>query len=310
MLPDTTSTPTVGAMRAQFWRDAINKTFAGRPPKEPIALLLSHAISTLSTSSTQAPLSKSWLLRLISAREARLNNPPFPDIPALESYAESTYSTLMYLTLSSLSLHSVMADHLASHIGKAAGITAILRGLPLVAFPSPPNHHSNTGQLGGSLGPPSGGQRQGNVTLPLTTMASHNVNEEQVFRQGSTAPGLRDAVFEVATRANDHLITAREMLQNLRARKPVDHAFEHEGEEGHEYEANLSGSSDGAGRSTEDIQADEVDRAFGAFLPAVSTQLWLQKLEKVDFDIFNPQLRRREWRLPWKAYLAHRRGQF
>ncbi|KAI9847004.1 MAG: hypothetical protein M1837_003360 [Sclerophora amabilis] len=315
LLPDTTSNPTVGAMRIQFWRDAINKTFAGNPPKEPIALLLSHALSSMSASASgaQAPLSKSWFLRLISAREARLNNPPFPDMEALESYAESTYSTLLYLTLSALPLHSLTADHLASHIGKATGIVTILRGLPLVAFPPPPNHHSNKGQLGGVLSPSNSGQsQQGRVPLPLTIMATHNVVEEAVLRQGAAAPGLKDAVFQVATRANDHLVTAREMLQNIRAQQPVGHAFEHEGEEGHQYGPpdSSDGVEVGGGKAGEDAQAAEVERAFCALMPAVSTQLWLQRLEKLDFDIFNPQLRRREWRLPWKAFFAFRRRTF
>ena len=36
-IADTTSTPTVGMMRMQFWRDAVTKALAGSPPKEPVA---------------------------------------------------------------------------------------------------------------------------------------------------------------------------------------------------------------------------------------------------------------------------------
>jgi NADH dehydrogenase [ubiquinone] 1 alpha subcomplex assembly factor 6 len=52
---------------------------------------------------------------------------------------------------------------------------------------------------------------------------------------------------------------------------------------------------------------DEVNRAFGVFLPAVGTRLWLDRLEKHDFDVFSPELLRSDWRLPWKAYSAYRR---
>ncbi|KAJ9656566.1 hypothetical protein H2201_008499 [Coniosporium apollinis] len=293
---DATSNPTVGAMRMQFWRDAVSKALAGSPPKEPVALLLSQAALGLQArTNNKSKLSKNWLHRIISTREAYLSNPPYPSLSALESYAENTYSTLLYLTLSALPLASITADHLASHIGKATGIAAVLRGLPLLAFPPPPNRHSNQGALGGS---PFGGQRQGAVLLPLDVMAAAGVKEEEVLRQGAAAPGLRDAVFEVATRANDHLITAREMLKNLRAGQGAGHEFEHAEEQGMEREY---------GTQQTQTQWQDVEKAFGVLMPAVSTQMWLDKLQKADFDVFDTSLRRTDWRLPWKAYWAYNR---
>lgn len=301
---DSVSNPTIGAMHMQFWRDNINKTFAGSPPKQPAAVLLADVLEKLAQrTGGKARLSKNWFMKIISTREQYMNNPPYPTIAALESYAENTYSTLLYLTLSALPLTSITADHLASHIGKATGITAVLRGLPLLAFPPPPNHHSNRPALGGALSESTGG-RQAVVTLPLDVMAEHGVKEEDVLRQGSEAPGLRDAVFAVATRASDHLITAREMLKNIHAGKEVGHEFEHEGEEGHEYGPQ---SSTGGGNQA---QIREIERAFGVLMPAVATKLWLDKLQGYDFDVFRPQLRGRDWRLPWKAYFAYRRRMF
>ncbi|KAF3354869.1 hypothetical protein VdG1_04525 [Verticillium dahliae VDG1] len=34
-LPEVVTNPTIGAMRMQFWRESIDKTFAGNPPAEP-----------------------------------------------------------------------------------------------------------------------------------------------------------------------------------------------------------------------------------------------------------------------------------
>ncbi|PGH34981.1 hypothetical protein GX50_02221 [[Emmonsia] crescens] len=304
MIPDTTSTPTIGLMRLQFWRDTITRTLAGKPPKEPIAILLASALSELDTrTGGKARISKGWFLRMINSREQYLTNTPYTNISALESYAENTYSTLLYLTLSAMPLTSVTADHLASHIGKAAGISTVLRGIPLIAFPPPPNHHSNqTGGRGGSA------TRSGAITLPLDVMAETGLKEEDVFRHGAEAPGLRDAVFTVATRASDHLITARQMLTNLRAGQDVGHDFEHEGEEGHEY--NTGDSSNNSGVSTSNAQLEEVERAFGVLMPAVSTSLWLDRLQAADFDIFKPELRTFDWRLPWKAYWANKHRAF
>jgi NADH dehydrogenase [ubiquinone] 1 alpha subcomplex assembly factor 6 len=246
-------------------------------------------------------MSLSWFMRVIAAREQYLNNAPYTSLEALESYAEKTYSTLLYLTLSSLPMHSLAADHLASHIGKASGIVAVLRGLPLIAFPPLPNHHNNPTGFGDLPGGGGGGGRLGAVTLPLDIMSETGVKEEEVFRKGAQAHGLKDAVFKVATRANDHLITAREMLKNLQSGKDIGHEFEHEGEEGHEYT-----STSAQPRHS----LLEVERGFGALIPVVATNLWLQRLEKHDFDVFRPELRRREWMLPWKAYWAFSQRKF
>jgi NADH dehydrogenase [ubiquinone] 1 alpha subcomplex assembly factor 6 len=300
-IADSVSNSTVGAMRFQFWRDNVNRAFAGSPPKQPVSILLAHALSDLDNrSGGSAKFSKSWFMRIIAEREKYINNAPYPTLEALEKYGENTYSTLLYLTLQALPMGSVTADHIASHIGKAAGITAVLRGLPLVAFPAAPRHHSNSAPLGGTLD--SQRTSQGSVTLPLDVMAKTGVRDEDVLRKGAEAEGLRDAVFEVATRASDHLITARQMLKNVYAGEEVGHDFEHEGEEEHLH--NSSPKSKGA------QQKEEVVRAFGVFMPAVSTELWLNKLQKLDFDVFREDLRRREWKLPIEAYFAYRKRMF
>ncbi|KAL8657474.1 MAG: hypothetical protein Q9226_001884 [Calogaya cf. arnoldii] len=318
-IPDASPSAPVRGMRYQFWRDTITSTFAQKPVAQPVAVLLSSVISSLHTqqssriSNSSPALSKSRFLRLITTREKYSTNAPYSTLASLESYAENTYSTLLYLTLSALPLHFLTADHIASHIGKAAGIVAVLRGIPLLAFPPPPNHHSNTASLGGTLDTQR--VQQGAVTLPLDIMAECNLKEENVFRYGAEAPGLKDAVFKVATRASDHLITARQMLKNVQEGGDVGHGFEHEGEEGHEYDVqnNDDRIQQPSGKSSDGKSAQqkmEVEKAFGVFMPAVPTALWLQRLEKGDFDIFKEDLRTRDWRLPWKAWLAYRRRMF
>jgi NADH dehydrogenase [ubiquinone] 1 alpha subcomplex assembly factor 6 len=283
----------------QFWRDNLSRTFADTPPKEPVAILLHHAISSLKAQNPglATNIMKGWFMKVINTREQYMDNRPYTTMEALEMYAENTYSTLLYLTLAAVPLNSMTTDHVASHIGKAAGITAVLRGLPLLAFPPPPNHHSNNAAFGGVAGG-NGGGRQGSVVLPLNIMAETGVREEDVFRHGSEAPGLKDAIFTIATRANDHLITAREMMKNLQQGKDAGHAYEHEGEEGHDYTERSS---------SDQSKVDELESGFGVLMPAVSTRLWLENLEKCDFDIFKPELRSREWKLPFKAYWAYSR---
>jgi NADH dehydrogenase [ubiquinone] 1 alpha subcomplex assembly factor 6 len=296
---DSTSHEAVGAMRMQFWRDAVSKALDGSPPKEPSAVLLAASQEQLLRQTEgKSRLSKAWLHRIIKSREQYLGNRPFPTLAALESYAEQTYSTMLYLCLSTLPLNSVTADHLASHIGKAAGISAVLRGIPLLAFPpqAPTHHMSNA--VGGSLE----ATPQGAVLLPLDIMAEYNVREEQVLRQGPSAPNIKDAIYAVATRANDHLITAREMLRNLQQGQDVGHEYE--------YANNAEHPDPGSGVIGVDKQMAEVTNGFPVLMTAVGVSSWLEKLQKCDFDIFEPEARKVNWKLPWSLYLANLRRRF
>jgi NADH dehydrogenase [ubiquinone] 1 alpha subcomplex assembly factor 6 len=294
-IPDIVSNPTVGSLRMQFWRDTINATFDAQPPAEPVAILLASVLANYK-------MNKSWFMRLISTRERTLTHPGFTNLGELETYAENTYSTILYLTLSAYPLKSLTMDHLASHIGKAAGICAVLRGFPLLAFPSPPTHHSNPASALAQL-PPS--NRQGVITLPLDVMSASGVREEDVYRKGGAAPGLKDATFAVATRASDHLITARSMLQSIKRYEDPGHPYEHEHDEGHDYSKYSTGV-----RLSSERRKEEYEKGFGIIMgPAVSTQLWLDTLQKCDFDVFHSSLRRPEWKLPLVAWWKHRNEQ-
>ena len=296
-IPDLVSTAAVGSIRMQFWRDTINATFDNQPPAEPVAILLSSVLSR------GQKLNKSWFLKIINTRDHKLSHPGFSSISELESYAEATYATLLYLTLSALPLHSLAMDHLASHIGKAAGICAVLRGFPLLAFP-PPAHQSHTSP--GAVGLPTGRDAQGIITLPLDAMSSSGVREEDVFRRGPAATGLKDAAFTVATRASDHLITAREMLKNIKQLEDPGHEYEHMHDEGHDYSKYDSGV-----RLSIDRRIEEFEKGFSTIMgPAVSTQLWLNRLQKCDFDLFHNSLRQPDFKLPFVAWLRNRSQEF
>jgi NADH dehydrogenase [ubiquinone] 1 alpha subcomplex assembly factor 6 len=294
-IPDMVSNPTVGTFRMQFWRDTINATFDIQPPAEPVAILLASVLATYK-------MNKSWFMRLISTRERTLTHPGYTNLTELETYAENTYSTVLYLTLSAYPLKSLTMDHLASHIGKAAGICAVLRGFPLLAFPPPPTHHSNPA---GTLAQLPSSNRQGVITLPLDVMSASGVREEDVYRQCAAAPGLKDAIFAVATRASDHLITARSMLQSIKRYEDPGHPYEHEHDEGHDYGKYGTGV-----RLSGERRKEEYEKGFGVVMgPAVSTQLWLDRLQKCDFDVFNASLRGPEWKLPLVAWWKHRNEQ-
>ncbi|KAK4650906.1 hypothetical protein QC762_701560 [Podospora pseudocomata] len=290
-LPETVSNPTIGRLRIQFWRDTIERVFAGSPPREPIAILLHSAIAQLKSRAGDGSASslKFWLLRFLKTRERHMENRPFVSLAALEDYSENTYATLMYMTLAFMPMRSVHMDHLASHIGKACGIVATLRGIPVLAAPSTPIQGPSGANLGSTRSPA--------LLLPLDVMADAGLKEEDVFRMGPNAEGLQDAVFHVATRANDHLITAREMLKNLRLGKGPDHDYEHEGEAEHVYSS--------AAHNVETAGSD-IKRGFGVLLEAVAAGDYLKRLENANFDPFKVK---KSWKLPWSLWQALRHEQ-
>lgn len=283
-LPELVSNPTIGTLRAKFWQESIDNTFAGRPPREPICILLHKCLRELEERTGDAAAKKSlkfWVSRLIKTREKYMDNRPYTSLAALEDYAENTYSTLMYATLASLPLRSMHVDHLASHIGKACGIVAVLRGIPVLAAPARPVRTPSGAEAPSTHKP--------TLLLPLDVMADEGVKEEDVFRNGPNAEGLSDAVFTVATRANDHLITAREMMKRLKAGEDAGHDFEHEGEAEHVYDGESDASRD-------------IGRGFGALLEAVPAAAYLESLQRANFDPFSVKSTR--WKLPWGIWRA------
>jgi len=80
-------------------------------------------------------------------------------------------------------IEDVNADHAASHLGKAQGLTNLVRSIP---------YHS---------------QRKV-ICLPQDHLTKNKVSHEMVFRGGCTKE-LRDVVFAVASQANSHLEKVR-----------------------------------------------------------------------------------------------------
>ena len=85
-----------------------------------------------------------------------LNKSAYFEMKEMEEYAERTYSNLFYLLLEYAKISSVQVDHIASHIGKAQGIVAFLRG----AFPLT--------QSGFEAG------------LPVNLLAKHGISQQMI----------------------------------------------------------------------------------------------------------------------------------
>ncbi|XP_062987035.1 NADH dehydrogenase (ubiquinone) complex I, assembly factor 6 isoform X1 [Elgaria multicarinata webbii] len=227
-IKDSITQKTIGLMRIQFWRKAIEDIYHDNPPQQPVAIELWKAIK-------RQHLTKRWLMKIIDEREKNLDDRAYQNINELEMYAENTQSALLYLTLETLGVKDIHADHAASHIGKAQGIVTCLRATP---------YHASRGK----------------VFLPMDICMLHSVSQED-FVRCNREKKVKDVIYDIASQAHVHLEHARSFRKNV----PV--------------------------------------KAFPAFLYTAALEDYLNKIQKVDFDIFHPNLHRKNTLLPLHLYI-------
>ncbi|KAI8471363.1 MAG: isoprenoid synthase domain-containing protein [Monoraphidium minutum] len=175
----------LAAIRFQWWRDAVSQVFSGdAPPAHPV-------LTALWAVSREAKVGRYNLRRIIDAREEEFmrDKPPLT-LEELEAHCEGTASQLLYLQLAAAGIASRDADHAASHVGKAVGISLMLRGTPYQAS-------------------------QRRSLLPLEVCARHKVSQEEIFRGPPASEGLRDAALDLGSAARAHLKEARALAPRL-----------------------------------------------------------------------------------------------
>ncbi|KAF9483533.1 hypothetical protein BDN70DRAFT_827573 [Pholiota conissans] len=111
--------------------------------------------------------------------------------------------------------------------------------------------------------------KHGRMIIPAEITAKHSVSQEDVFRHGGDADGMEDAVFDFATLAHEHLNTAYDMLK------------------------------------AEDLQGRDAEEGLPVFLAGVPVANYLHRLEKVNFNAFDPKLQRRDGLLAWQMWVAY-----
>uniref|UniRef100_A0A8C7ZCF2 NADH dehydrogenase (ubiquinone) complex I, assembly factor 6 n=1 Tax=Oryzias sinensis TaxID=183150 RepID=A0A8C7ZCF2_9TELE len=181
---DSVSQKTIGLMRMQFWKTALDDIYRDEPPNQPVGTELWKAVK-------KHNLTKRWLLRIVTEREKDLDDRAYRTLQELETYAEKTHSSLIYLLLECLGVRDVHADHAASHIGKAQGIVTCLRAIP---------YHSSRRK----------------VYLPMDICMLHGASQEDFIR-GRREQNVRDVVYDIASQAHAHLQHARSFSHNVPA---------------------------------------------------------------------------------------------
>jgi NADH dehydrogenase [ubiquinone] 1 alpha subcomplex assembly factor 6 len=187
---DVVSDPRTCLMRLLWWKEAVDKVFGNKLVEHPVAQALSSVIA-------DHKVSKHWLKRSVEARinDANREEGTIPGTSAeLERYAEDTQSTILYMTLQAGGIQSTVADHAASHIGKASGLLLLLKALP---------HHVN---------------KQGTVHYIPASVAEECgllITREGGRSEVRAGERLPDAVFKVASVAEAHLHKARELAPSV-----------------------------------------------------------------------------------------------
>ncbi|SPO19620.1 uncharacterized protein UTRI_00047_B [Ustilago trichophora] len=259
-LKDTVSNELLGRMRMGWWRDAVQGAYQNRPAKHPVVLALRDAFQDPAVRNNAAGgLMLDHFLRIIDVREADLADDfQAPTLASLESYSESTSSRLHYLSLNLLGVRSDAVDELFSHLGKVSGLSLAISSIPYHSHPPPHMRNSITK-----------GARK--LILPREFVHEYNVVEEDVFRNGPNANGFRDAVFALATRANDYLITARKMVK-------------------------------------EEFGGKVPQAVVPPLVGVVPARSYLERLEKADFNPYDASLQSgKHWRLPWDMWRTSRK---
>jgi phytoene synthase len=176
---ETVSEPTLGEIRLQWWREAVEAAYDAAPRPHPVVRALAAAIAR-----TNPPRDR--FERLLHARLHDLYDDPMPDLAALEDYADATSGELAALELDLLGVDDAATHLAARQIGIAWALVGLVRATPFLA-----------------------GRRR--LLLPADLLAAAGVDAGAVF-EGRPGAGLRTVLRAVADRA-------AQLLRDARARR-------------------------------------------------------------------------------------------
>ena len=167
----------IGLIRYQWWRDALEEIYGGKPPRQhAVVLELAEAIAAYD-------LPKDAFLEIIAAREADLDKAPFATLEALDTYALQTGGAFLRLWLHVLGVDDTKAVEAVEHVGAAWALIGGLRAC---------HHHAHLGK----------------VRLPMDELQAAGIDADRILQEGFTPP-VSDAVQAVAELAEEHLRDAR-----------------------------------------------------------------------------------------------------
>jgi phytoene synthase len=178
---EVVSQPVIGQIRLQWWRDALDEIYTGKPPRRH------EVVQPLAVAISAHRLTRTHFDAMIDGREFDLEDVPPDSLAALERYLERTSSRLLDLELEVLEVTAPAAFEAARHVGIAWGLVGIARAVPFHAA-------------------------QGRVMLPADLTAAAGIGRDALLaRKVSAAPAVK-ALAESAAR---HLDRARALRREV-----------------------------------------------------------------------------------------------
>lgn len=173
--------PVIGQMRLQWWRDTLDRLYAGETVAHEVARPLGAAIAA-------GGIPRSAFDPAIDAREFDLEKSPPADLEALMAYAQDTAAPILAIALQ-LAGAATDTARIAVAAGRGWALTGLLRAVPFHA-------------------------RQHRLYLPADRLAQAGVRTSQLFDLKPEA-GLTGVVREVGEQARADFSVARRLIRTL-----------------------------------------------------------------------------------------------
>jgi 15-cis-phytoene synthase len=174
--------PDLGAIRLQWWREAIARSRQGEAVGHPVA-------DAFGETARRRALPAERIAALIDARQFDVATKIMPDWATLETYLKDTAGAMFALGGACLGAPGPELDRAADRAGLAYGLTGLMRALPVHA---------------------AGGR----VYLPADRLVSHGTSPEAVLA-GSASQGLRDLLAGLRAKARAAGEEARHLVAGL-----------------------------------------------------------------------------------------------
>jgi phytoene synthase len=181
-IAEQASEPALGAIRLQWWREALDRAANGETTGHPVADAVGAAIG-------KRGLSRDRIGALTDARDFDISTRIMPDWPSLEAYVGNTAGALFALGGECLGARGPALDLASSQAGLAYGLTGLMRALPV---------HAGMGRL----------------FLPADALIRHGTSPESVLA-GKSSDGLNAVLAELRHKAKAALDNARKQVAGL-----------------------------------------------------------------------------------------------
>lgn len=176
------SEPGLGAIRLQWWREAVERAAINEATGHPVADAFGATVA-------RCKLSRDRVSGLIDARVFDVEGKIMPEMAALDAYLDATAATIFTLAAEIVGARGDLVEQAARSAGKAYGLTGLMRALPVHAS-------------------------RGLVFLPEDALRRHGTSPGEVLA-GKTSQGLEALLAELRAKARESLRDARARIAAL-----------------------------------------------------------------------------------------------